>query len=121
MLVAWLRTQYSFPNPLEIRLIDKQRIVDADGTKCAMRWWQSDRQGNPIVGEIAVGSFRTNLRREGPTVAYPTVVAAIGRVVKRYFQIVRNLSIRETSVAAWGDKLLAKYSEFRRTEEENRT
>lgn len=37
----WLRNYYEFPNPLEIRLIDKQVLIDFDGTECALRFWQN--------------------------------------------------------------------------------
>jgi len=34
----WLRKNYDFPIPLEIRLVNQDFIIDDDGTNCMLRW-----------------------------------------------------------------------------------
>ena len=107
----WLRGWYRFPVPLEIRLINQLELVDDDGTPCHLRWWQSSRGQEPVTGEIAVGRFPHNLKHDGPMVAYPTVVAAIGRLLKYYFQAIREAPRRTDFAERWGDRLLEAYTE----------
>lgn len=102
----WVRGWYAFTNPLEIRLVDQMVVVDFDGTECALRWWQSSRGYESVTAEIAVGSFGKDMENEGPSTAFPTVIAAIGRVMKYYFQATRNVPIRKDCAGRWGDKLL---------------
>ncbi len=108
-LGCWLRAWYDFPNPLEIRFVGRPVLVDHDGTRCALRWWQSQRGRETVTAEIAVGSFARNLREGGPEVAYPTVVAAVGRVVKYYYQAIRNAPQRKDFADRWGDKMIDAY------------
>jgi len=108
-LGKWLRTEYPFPVALEIRLVNRLVLIDSDGTECALRWWQSSRGSEPVTGEIAVGSFSRNLRDDGASVAYPTVVAAVGRLLKYYYQIIRDAPQREDYADRWGDRLLDAY------------
>lgn len=108
MLAHWLRRWYSFPSGLELRLVHKPKLVDTDGTRCILRWWQNDT-GTPVVAEIAVHSFAGNLRAEGPGMAYPTVIAAIGRVLKYYDDAITDRGTREKLVDRWGDKLMDAY------------
>ena len=108
-LGKWLRTHYAFPNALEIRLVNQMTLIDFDGAECALRWWQSARGREPVTGEIAVGSFPGNLRDDGPSVAFGTVVAAVGRVLKYYYQAIRNAPYREDYADRWGDRLLDAY------------
>jgi len=108
-LGKWIRQRYQFPNPLEIRLISKKVLTEPDGSKCALRWWQSSRGLEAVTGEIAVGSFSAKMRDDGPTVAFPTVVAAVGRVMKYYYQAIRNAPQREDHATRWGDRLLDAY------------
>ena len=63
----------------------------------------------PVTAEIAVGLFAKNLRVDGSRVAYPTVVAAIGRALKYYFQAIRDAPSREDYAERWGDRVLAAY------------
>lgn len=104
-LTRWLRRWYSYPSVLEIRLVHEPRLVDTDGTNCVLRWWRNDT-GTPVVAEIAVHSFAGQLREKGPNVAYPTVIAAIGRVLKYYDHAITDRAPREQFVERWGDKLL---------------
>jgi hypothetical protein len=104
----WLRRWYSYPSALELRLVHEPRLIDTDGTRCALRWWQNGT-GRPVVAEIAVHSFARNLCAEGPKVAYPTVIAAMGRVLKYYDHAIIDRAPREASVERWGDKLLDAY------------
>jgi hypothetical protein len=62
-----------------------------------------------VVAEIAVHSFARNLDAEGPKVAYPTVIAAMGRVLKYYDDAITDRKPREEFVERWGDKLLDAY------------
>src|SRR5450631_4499179 len=80
-LTRWLRRWYSYPSGLELRLVHERRLVDTDGTSCVLRWWQNGT-GTPVVAEIAVHSFAGDLHTKGPNMAYPTVIAGIGRVLK---------------------------------------
>jgi len=105
----WLRKYYEFPNPLEIRLIYKQVLIDFDGTECALRFWQNSSGAESVIGEIAVKSFDKNLRDEGEDVAYPTVIAAISRILKYYYQMIHNSPIREDYATSWGDKVMNAY------------
>jgi hypothetical protein len=105
----WIRAWYTFSLPLEIRLVNVPAIVDYDGVECAMRWWQSTRGREPFIAELAVGAFASTLETEGPTTAYPTVFAAIGRILKYYFQAESNSWYREDYAERWGDKLLDAY------------
>jgi hypothetical protein len=105
----WLRKCYDFPVPLEIRLINKKVLIDFDGTKCTLRWWQNSGGKEAFKGEIAVGTFDENLNSEGPTVAFPTVIAAIGRVVKYYYQAIDDLAINEDLVTEWGDLVMNSF------------
>jgi hypothetical protein len=105
----WLRGWYAFPNRLEIRLVNQRRLVDFDGTKCALRWWQSSIGTEPVTAEIAVGTFAENLESHGEDVAFPTVIAAVGRALKYYHQQVRGSPNREDYAERWGDQLLNAY------------
>jgi hypothetical protein len=107
-LTRWLRRWYSYPNGLELRLVHEPRLVDTDGTSCVLRWWQNDT-GTPVVAEIAVHSFAGNLRARGANMAYPTVIAAIGRVLNYYDHAITDRAPREKFVERWGDKLLDAY------------
>jgi len=103
----WIRANYSFPTSVEIRFVHVARIVDFDGAACALRWWSED--GGSFVGEIAVLSFAKNYAREGPTVAFPTVVAAVGRALKYYFQCVSGAPNRADHAEAWSERFLEAY------------
>lgn len=107
----WLRKSYAFPLGLEIRLVHAKALTDFDGTSCALRWWQSSLGHESFTGEIAVGSFAANLRDCGSGTAFSTVVAAVGRVLKYYFQVVRDAPSREDYATTWGDRLLDAYVE----------
>lgn len=109
MAVArWLRRWYSYPSVLELRLVHEKRLVDTDGTRCALRWRQNGT-GTPVVAEIAVHSFARNLHSQGENVAYPTVIAAIGRALKYYDHAISDRAPRGKLVERWGDKLLDAY------------
>jgi hypothetical protein len=101
----WLRRWYSYPSALELRLVLKHRLVDTDGKRCGLRWWQNDTEA-PVFVEIAVHSFAGNLRAEGANVAYPTVIAAVGRAIKYYDHAISDRAPCEEFVERWGDKLL---------------
>jgi hypothetical protein len=105
----WIRKMYEFPLPLEIRLINKQVLIDFDGTNCALRWWQDSGRNQSVKGEIAVGTFNENLNNEGPTVAFPTVIAAIGRIVKYYYQAIQDVPIDEHLATEWGDQVMSAF------------
>ena len=107
-VARWLRRWYSYPNGLELRLVHEPKLVDTDGANCVLRWWQNGT-GRPVVAEIAVHSFALNLRAEGPTVAYPTVIAAMGRVLKYYDDAITDRAPRKKLVERWGDKPLDAY------------
>lgn len=62
-----------------------------------------------MVAEIAVGSFAGNLRAQGPNMAYPTFIAAIGRVLKYYDHAITDCAPREKFIERWGDQLLDAY------------
>ena len=104
----WLRIHYEFPVPLEIRLVYQDVLIDFDGTECTLRWWQNS-QGRPVKGEIAVKSFDRDLKEKGEKVAFPTVVAAISRVVKYYYQVINDSPIRYDYAEQWGDKVMDAY------------
>jgi len=104
----WLRTGYEFPVPLEVKIINKPTLVDFDGTRCNLRWWQNTPEES-VKAQIAVGSFKHHLDTEGPSVAYPTVFAAIGRVLSYYFQAIDDHPDSETLATEWGDELLNSY------------
>ena len=110
-LGKWLRKWYPFPITLEIRLVNEKVLIDLDGAKCHLRYWQSSRGAEPVTGLIAVGSFAQTLKSRGPTWAYPTVVAAVGRVLKYYNQMIRDAPLREDYATRWGDRLLDAYVE----------
>ena len=107
----WLRRYYEFETPLEIRLINKDMLIDFDGTKCALRWWQNAKS---VKAEIAVKSFRKNLRDEGENVAFPTVVAAIGRAIYYYNKAISNSKHTEKSAETWGDKVMDAFIDRKR-------
>jgi hypothetical protein len=109
VLGKWLRQHYDFGATFEMRFVHLRRLIDFDGAKCAARWWQSSRRGEPFTAEIAVRSFAGNLRRKGASVAYPTVVACAGRMSKHYFDAARDVETSQRSVDAWGDRLLDAY------------
>lgn len=109
-LFKWLRSSYRFPNALEIRIVHQRVLIDFDGTECALRWWQSSRGGGPVTGEIAVGSFPQNMKDDGPQVAFPTVIAAVGRVLKYYYQAIHDSPQRGDYAEFWGDKMLKAYT-----------
>lgn len=106
--VRWLRRWYDFPVTLHMRLIHRDVLVDDDGSRYHLRWWQHDRH-RPVTVEIAVGKFARNLAREGPTVAYPTVAAAIARGLKYYRQATRDAPIREDYADRFADKVIDAY------------
>ena len=108
-LGQWLRSTYRFAVPLEIRFVHRDVLVDEQG-ECAMRWWQSTADHATVTGELAVKSFARHMREEGPSTAFPTVVAAVGRLVRYYFFIVRDVPVRQDRAEKWGDRLLAAYA-----------
>lgn len=108
VLTRWLRRWYWYPSGLDLRLVHKPKLVNTDGTKCVLRWWQSDT-GSPVVAEIAVHSFAGNLRAKGPGMAYATVIAGIGKVLKYYDDAITDRAPREKLVDRWGDKLMNAY------------
>ena len=108
VLTRWLRRWYSYPSGLELRLVHKSRLIDTDGTRCVLRWWQNGT-GMPVIAEIAVHSFAGNLRAKGASMAYPTVIAGIGRVLKYYDDAITDRAPREAFVERWGDRLLDAY------------
>lgn len=107
----WVRTWYSFPHPFVIRLVHQPFVTDIDGVKCAQHWWQTSRGRKGVVAEIAVASFSEIFKREGNTVAFPTVIWAVGRVIKYYLQTTSDSPIRVDLAEKWGDKLLEAYIE----------
>jgi hypothetical protein len=107
----WLRKTYNFPVPFEIRLINQRILIDFDDTECALRWWLNSGRTESVKGEIAVGNFTKNLDAEGPDVAFPTVIAAISRVVKYYYQAINDLPIDEGQATEWGDKVMSSFIE----------
>lgn len=102
----WLREEYEFSLPLEIRLVNRRHLIDTDGTECALRWWENEKS---FKSEIAVLSFRENLANEGSNVAFPTVVAAMGRALYYYYRAINDLVSSETQATHWGDKVLDAY------------
>ena len=104
----WLRQWYDFSVPLDLRLIASESITDDDGEQVAMRFWQDD-DDTPVTAELAVGTFARNFELDGPSVAYPTVLAAVARIVKYYFQAVTGAPFREDYAESWGDKVLDAY------------
>jgi hypothetical protein len=102
----WLRKSYDFPTPLEIRLVNRKVLIDFDGTECTLRWWQNSGGAETVKGELAVKSFDENLNNEGPTVAFPTVIAAISRIVMYYYQAIYDLPLNEDSATEWGDQVM---------------
>jgi hypothetical protein len=62
-----------------------------------------------VVAEIAVHAFARSLHAEGENVAFPTVIAAMGRVLKYYDHAIIDRAPREKAVERWGDKLLDAY------------
>lgn len=109
VFARWLRLNYAFETPLEIRLIPEEAITDFDGVECALRWWQNKRKPESVKAEIAVKSFEATLEKEGPSVAFPTVIAAIGRVVKYYLLAIHDLPESEDVATEWGDRVLDAY------------
>jgi len=107
----WLRDNYDFETPLEIRLINQNTLIDFDGTKCALRWWQNTTS---VKAEIAVKSFKRNLRDEGASTAFPTVIAAIGRAVYYYNKAISDSTCSEKSAAIWGDKVMDAFIDSKR-------
>lgn len=110
-IVRWIRRWYPFPHPFEIRLVNRPHLIHSTGERCALQWWQSSRGQQKVTVEIAVGTFAKNLAREGPAVAYPTVVAAIGRGIAYYYRAVRDLPERPDLAERWGDRLLGAIGE----------
>jgi len=62
-----------------------------------------------VKSEIAVKSFSENIEREGPCVAFPTVIAAIARAIKYYSQAIDDSLIREDHATNWGDSVMDAY------------
>ena len=105
----WLRRWYTFETPLTIRLVHASSIADYGGRQVWLRWWHSYEPGEPITGEIAVESFARNLEDYGPTVAYPTVLAAMARIAKHYFQTLNCSPARVDYAERWASKVLDAY------------
>ena len=102
----WLRNNYDFPNSLEIRLVNKDVLVDNDGAGCALRWWQNKES---VKVEIAVKSFKDNLKNEGAETAFPTVIAAIGRGLYYYYHAISDSTATEKRASIWGDKVMDSF------------
>ena len=71
---------------------------------------QSSRGLESVTGEIAAASFPENLEDGGPETAFPTVIAAVGRLLEYYYQAVRGAPIREDPAERWGDRMLDAYT-----------
>jgi len=46
-------------------------------------------------------------------VAFPTVIAAVGRVISYYNQVISDLPANEKKATVWGDKLMDSYIKYR--------
>ena len=108
---GWIRQWYTFPNPLEIRLLAQDVITGDDGQDFEMSWWQSERGRERVVVELAVGSLAC-----GPALGHrgtgcPEALAAVGRGLKCYYQSVGNAPFRSDHVERWSEKLLQAYLE----------
>lgn len=108
LLGRWIRRHYVFPVDFELRLINHDVLRDFDGARCYLRWWQLT-SNDKVIAEIAVGKFWRTLERKGPEFAFPTVIAAVGRATKYYFQIIRSAPRREDQAERWGDRFLQAY------------
>ena len=109
----WLRANYDFTTSFEVRLINRNILFDFDGTECALKWWQNSGRFESVKAEIAVGSFQKNLADEGAEVAFPTVIAAIGRAVYYYQRAITNVETSEGQATIWGDKLMNAFIEHK--------
>ena len=105
----WLRRWYTFSRPLDIRLVHAAAVTDMDGKSVWLSWWQDYDRHETLHAEIAVGSFAGNLAAYGPDTAYPTVLAAVGRVVKHYFQCLGRSPVRADYAQRWADRALDAY------------
>jgi tetratricopeptide (TPR) repeat protein len=108
-LRTWLLQWYSLPCPIEIRFVGLQHLP-TDNEEPAYLEFSQDADGQrAITVSIAVGSFAENMESGGPTCAYPTVIAAVGRGLKYSYQMTYNSPISETNASRWGDKLMEAY------------
>ncbi len=107
----WLRKNYIFKTPLEIKLINDEFLIDFDGTKCYMRYWQLSNKYESVKVQIAVGNFEKYLKEEGESTAYPTVLSAIGRGICYYYQFTENVIQFEEISEEWVTVLLNSYCE----------
>lgn len=110
VLGEWVDQAYGFPIDLELRIAGSELLVDDDGDECFMRWRQAGTDETVFV-DIATGRFARNLEVDGEGVAFPTVIAAIGRGLQVYFQICRGEEWDEVAADVWGDRFLDAYTD----------
>jgi hypothetical protein len=102
----WIRENYLFEIPLEIRLYGLHELKDTDGTCWDILRWQSTLGRQPVYIEIAVGDYPTNVTSDGRDQALTWVADNIAHQLKHYFQMVNDAPTRCGHASRWADKLL---------------
>lgn len=105
----WIRQRYSFPNPLEIRLLGQDVIIDDDGEEATSHWWQSERGREGVVVELAIGWLvRDEVGPDG-SAALPVLLSSMGVALKCYYQLISNAPYRMDYAESWSAKLVDAY------------
>lgn len=104
----WIRQRYTFPNPLELRLLGQDVIIDDNGDEATSQWWQSERGREGVVIELAIGSLVGEDGPDGP-VNSPALLLSMGVALKCYYQVISNAPYRMDYAESWSDKLLDAY------------
>lgn len=105
----WIRQRYTFPNPLEIRLLSQDVIIGDDGEECTSQWWQSERGREGVVVELAIGSLVRDEAGGDVSVAFPALLWSVGVALKCYYQLISNAPYRMDYAESWSDKLVDAY------------
>jgi len=104
----WIRQRYTFPNPLELRLLGQDVIIDDNGDDATSQWWQCERGREGVVIELAIGSLAGEAGPDGP-VNSPELLSSLGVALKCYYQLISNAPYRMDYAESWSDKLLDAY------------
>ena len=105
----WLRQWYWLETPLVIKFVHVDCFLGDHGDNGLLRWSRTEDAGEPVIGELAVATISRIVDREEASAAYYMVLTDIGRILKYYFQTMRESPIRNDYAETWANKLVEAY------------
>ena len=115
--VAWLRTQYEFPQRIRMYVKAKDRIRARDGTLvCGTFLGPYNRSEEPYI-RIAVGDYLEIADIRGKDNALASILGTIAHELTHYFQWLNDMTFtaigEERQATNYSRKILSDYAETR--------